>query len=219
MWNGIFKSYRVVEIIPVYQMEKDDWDLLDWGLLRNVAKNRIAEKADGDFFGFVKVNIFNKGAAKLNYLWPIDVGMYERIDKTGEFPEFINEPDVDDLTEKGEALDKGVDALEGLILFYGIKALIKFLHQEAGAQDELEPSPEGEQEPEDPEAEELSEEFMALLEEINAARKNGWEDFRALQQALLIALELVKHKGYAYLADFIKRAEEALDRASDSVLE
>lgn len=191
MWNGIFKSYQVVEIIPVYEMSKEDWDLLDWGDLRNTAKNRIAESLDKDFLGFAKVNIFDKGRAKPNYMWPVSVGTAAAV-AAGDTSSlgFGNEAEADDLTEKALALDNGVTGLESAIMLYGVSKIVKYTQEKAKEED--------------------------LRDELSALFDGGFEeDFDALEQALAIALELVKYKGYDWLESFIDDADEALGFAED----
>lgn len=199
IWGGFFKSYRVVEVIPIYRMSKEDWELLDWEDLRNTAKNRIVDMLTPDFLGFAKVNVFDKGRAKPNYLWPVTVAEAEEISAGGAFPAFGNTIE-EELTTKAKEFGISVDALAFLISLYGMHAVLEYLRNREAPK----PAQRGD-------LEQMYLEFTALAE-------SGAEDFDDLEKALAIAMILVVHKGFEFLEGFIDAAEAALGEAEDKGL-
>jgi hypothetical protein len=124
-WGGIFKSYSVVEIVPVTEMTKEDWELLDWDNLRNRAKNRIAEKAE-NLAGFAMIRIFDKAKAKSAYLLPLTEEEAARYKETGEVP-FGNEADDLDLSERALTLEEQRQAVKEIMLLKG--GWVKFVEE------------------------------------------------------------------------------------------
>lgn len=73
--DAMEKTINSIRFVPLSQMTEDDWDILDWDMLRNKAKNRIAATiVAGTLKGFYHVNVLMKARAKPDYYWPAEFG-------------------------------------------------------------------------------------------------------------------------------------------------
>jgi hypothetical protein len=217
MWNGIFKSYSVIKIIPLSKMSSDDWRILEYEGLRNRAKNRIAETAT-ELVGFVLVHVYEKGIGKPFYYQPATPDTVKDFENTGSIP-FLNEPDDRDLVPRAKDLDKAHRRLGELIALIGAAGFLKWLFEKNNQS--LEPLPPKEppviSEPNAP-ITNLPPEDRGLWKELNEMFHNGIADWNELDAALAIALELVKYKGFEFLGGFIDEADDALGWAEEKGL-
>ena len=109
-WKGAFlpKAIGSTRFIPLEEMTPEDWDLLDWDMLSNKAKNAIVAAAlRGPVAGFMNYKFIAKGDRRRGYLFPIllseDVADFEI-----EAP-FDNSEDnelSDDAADVDEAIDR-----------------------------------------------------------------------------------------------------------------
>lgn len=189
MWDGIFKSYSVVKVIPLAQMTPDDWRVLEYENLRNVAKNRIAESAT-ELVGFVLVHVFEKGIGKPYYYSPATPSTVEEI-QAGNF-QFLNPKDDDELVPKAILLSSGQSALASLVKTVGAGVIVKRIIEDVS--------------------------IAKLVSDLNQLVDSGLEDYNDLDAALAIALELIKYEGFDYLEAFIDDADEILGWAEDKGL-
>jgi hypothetical protein len=190
LWRGLFKSYRVVEVIPTYRMTKEDWELLDWEDLRNTAKNRIVDSLGPDFLGFAKVNIFEKGKAKPNYLWPVTVSKAERVSAGEPLEDFGNEIETE-LTTEAKEFSTDVDDLAFIAGVYGGRAVLKSLMERKHR------------------VEELTKELTAILE-------SGYDDYGSIDQALAIAMTIRKYQDSESLRKLIVELDDILAQMEEA---
>lgn len=197
MWNGLVKSYQVLRVIPVHEMTREDWRLLDYENLRSTAQNRIVDTAMKGMAGFAWVNIYQKGRAKPNYLMPVTPTVAAEFIETGKIP-FTNEAEE---TIKPTTLkfNNAVDSIYLTIGTYSTARFVDYSIEQARAA----------------EAEKVAEEFEKMV-------ANGIADFNELDAALAIALELLpliegssSEDRLTALSQFIDEADEALGLADD----
>lgn len=138
--NTILKTINI-SFTPLSEMTPEAWAILDYGSLRPVAMNRIAEMAvAGRLIGFYDVKVLSKARAKGNYFQPVDEGVLTAYGETGDPGAFVNEADGD-IVESEDALkidsiasSVSILGIAGVSLFIGL--LIKFM---GGRRDELTP--------------------------------------------------------------------------------
>lgn len=193
MWNGIFKSYSVVKVIPITKMRSEDWRILEFEGLRNKAKNRIAESVGEDFVGFVQVHVFEKGIGKPHYYMPATEAVVAEI-KSGKW-KFLNEPDDDALHPNAVLLGDAQEKFEPAIKSLSASGFARILAAYAGAKWAKQ------------------EKLQKDLEELEKLWDS--DDPNDLDAGLAIALELAKHKDFKFLDSAIDEVDEYLGWADE----
>lgn len=120
------KTINSVTFVPIWQMNENDWEILDWDFLRNKAKNRIASSIiAGTLSGFHHVNVLMKGRAKPDYYWPTEFGDEELDSDTAEF--FRYEADDEFQSDEVENVDQTIIELQLLNEEYQTRLLERLI--------------------------------------------------------------------------------------------
>lgn len=197
IWGGLFKSYSVVKVIPLTQMSRTDWRILEFEHLRNKAKNRIAEALTDDFVGFILVHAFEKGRTKPYYYMPatvVDVGKLK-----DDSYKFLNEADDDNLIPEVDVLDNSSYEFGRLVKRLGAVGAAEWFRKS----DRL--------------AKRANSEKKTRLRKELEELVTLWdsEDPYELDAGLAIAMELVMYDGFEFLQSYIDDVDEYLGALDD----
>lgn len=192
MWNGIFvakSNINSVTFVPLVEMTRAQWRILEYENLRDIAKERIAEAVlAGDLQGFFHVNVTVK-KAKPNYFWPATGGLIDAHVIGGDVVNFEdvfrNLRDIE-TTSSADKLDDAIGSFSSIRIFGATPGALAAM-QDLAKQYGLPPIP---TEPLG-EIEEVDEDLYLAVEWFLLAKAAGWPVDEALNNLQDIEAELL----------------------------